>query len=335
MDQARRRDASGIAAADKAVPTAAQALDVARTTTGSAATGTASIAAAATAADAAGFPQPHPLSQTSDYSPNSNPWAERPPYRTSAGVAVRFSASDLPTPGAFTPMSGMGGSYTPQSVMQAQHAASPAMSDGASNMLDTPVSHAASPGEASMPSMHADAWDTPGSVEGAGSSTKPRVAPSQYQQQPYRPQQQQQQQQQRFAASPGSWLTGAPAASPSEVTPTGSRGPSYPSPSALMSGGSNFGAASSKQPAAGPSAGAAAPAPAAGPAAAASATTGPSEQAGSEASRERFSASPTDLLRKAASKMRAQAAVCECGTECILINLALGLALGSASCPCP
>jgi hypothetical protein len=38
-----------------------------------------------------------------EYSPLSNPYAERPVRRTSAGIAVRHSGSDLPTPGPFTP----------------------------------------------------------------------------------------------------------------------------------------------------------------------------------------------------------------------------------------
>lgn len=63
------------------------------------------------------------------YSPFSNPFGERPPLRTSAGYAVRLSASDLPTPGSFTPMGQSGSCGTPLSppswAAQQQHARSP------------------------------------------------------------------------------------------------------------------------------------------------------------------------------------------------------------------
>ncbi|GBF97372.1 hypothetical protein Rsub_11019 [Raphidocelis subcapitata] len=256
-------------------------------------------------------------SGSTGYSPASNPFGERPANRTSAGAAVRLSGSELPTPGAFTPTSAVdGGGYLP----------TPASSYGGSNLM-TPGA-GASPGGATIPG-----WSTPG-AEGAGSSTKPHGGWQQQQQQQgwQQPQQQQwQQQQQQWSGSqqqagepsPGSWLTGAPVATPSDVTPTsfGSRARGaapIPSPSALLGGGGggsatrSAAASGAPEPAASAAASAAAPPPAPAQARPSDGSAGgePSGLSlGSADSHERFGGSPTDLLRKAASKMRSQAAV--------------------------
>jgi hypothetical protein len=171
-----------------------------------------------------------------DYSPYSNPYGERPPLRTSAGMVARLSGASLPTPGAFTPQSAAASDWA---------AATPSYGSG----LDL-----LTPNSARLPSdePRSQPWGTPGPSEGAGSSSKPggsggggggggfafhagvqQAAAHSYQQQLTPPQ-----------PSPGSWLTGAPVGTPSEITPTsfGSRhraaaAPPSPSQSAGSGGG--------------------------------------------------------------------------------------------------
>ena len=312
--------------------------------------------AAASPAAAPRSPQPHPLSAgavassvasgaaapaASGYSPMSNPFGERPPFRTSAGVAVRLSDADLPSPAPFTPPSarqqassggrggagsGVGGHYqyapfgggaagdaspaTPDSVL------TPVASAGASNFLLSPG--AATPSEFGV----GGAPLTPGG-SGAASTTRPAppqpaaaAHPAMWQpQQPQQqPQQQQWQTQPAAEPSPSSWLTGAPAASPSEVTPTsfGAR--------ARASGGGD-GAAALPSPSA----------LALGEASPAAATGGgaPDSAASSGAGSDRFGPSASDLLRKAATKMRAQTAVCE-SSRLLVIRMGLVSCAGVA-----
>ncbi|KIY96812.1 hypothetical protein MNEG_11148, partial [Monoraphidium neglectum] len=114
--------------------------------------------------------QTHPISQGTDYSPYSNPFGNRPSYRTSAGVAASMSSpSDLPTPeGAPAtplPLPHRGGPEADAT------GASPVASDNGSNVI-TPGSSAAgplSPGEI---------WgvSSPDAADTAGSTTKPRAA---------------------------------------------------------------------------------------------------------------------------------------------------------------
>ena len=75
--------------------------------------------------------QAHPISQAAtDYSPLSNPYGERPPYRTSAGVAASMSTpSDLPAPA--TPLS----AGTRGDGAAAADPATPAASDNGSNVM--------------------------------------------------------------------------------------------------------------------------------------------------------------------------------------------------------
>lgn len=193
---------------------------------------------------------------TPTYSPASNPFAERPAVRTSAGATATFmlSAAGLSTPGGRADGGGGGGGGSNNNSNAVVNAAdgllavSPAPSQTASNYLGTPP--LAVPGSSI-------GWDTPGAVSGtAASTTKPRAHHEQ-------PQQQQPQQQlQQIRARPSSASASVSAAANSAET--------------------------------------------------ASEAASSWVSRGSRCSSERYGgASPAELLRKAASRMRAQAAVGE------------------------
>jgi hypothetical protein len=98
----------------------------------------------------------------SDYSPHSQPFAERPENRTMAGVAARQTLSALPSPPPFTPAGTAG--------QQQGSGASPQLSAAGSNMR--PAWSPAAPGD--TPGV-TSAWQ-PGQHGSPGSSSEATFA---------------------------------------------------------------------------------------------------------------------------------------------------------------
>jgi hypothetical protein len=263
-----------------------------------------SAAANGAGSDAAASPptQPRtadaaPAQPSEDYSPQTNPLGDRPAYRTSIGGAAASHEQDLfffgtspgPSAGAgeatlasATPGGAEPAAASPTSA--AGSAPSPAPSEGgASNML-TPGGGAAALLSPRSP-LHVPGCDlSPPPTDTAGSCAKPRAAAA------------------TAAAAP---FALAPQLSATEEPPAAA------GPSASAASGSGATPAGGAETA---------PAPAASepqaPAQSAEESLDAVSEDGSVASRggrERFGASPAELLRRAASKMRAQAAVCESG----------------------